>query len=54
MEIDEKFRPYLKTFPATELKPYAEPVSSQEMHVGRVILRSNSRAEVYWYLTFTP
>ena len=36
MEIDEKFKPYVKTFPATELKPYAEPVSPQEMHVGRV------------------
>jgi hypothetical protein len=36
LEIDEKFKPYLKTFPATELKPYAEPVSPQEMHVGRV------------------
>jgi hypothetical protein len=36
MHIDEKFKPYLKTFPATELKPYAEPVSAQEMQVGRV------------------
>lgn len=36
MEIDEKFRPYVKTFPATELMPYAEPVSPQEMQDGRV------------------
>jgi hypothetical protein len=36
MEIDERFRPYVKTFPATELKPYAEPVSPQEMKEGRV------------------
>ena len=36
MTIDEKFRPYVKTFPATELPPYAEPIPSEEMQVGRV------------------
>ena len=36
MEIDEKLRRYVKTFPATELPPYAEPVSPQEMQEGRV------------------
>lgn len=36
MEIDDKFRSYVKTFPATELPPYAEPVSPQEMQEGRV------------------
>jgi len=36
MEIDEKFRPYVKTFPATELPPYIEPVSPQDMQKGRV------------------
>ena len=36
LEIDENFRPYLKTYPATELVPYAEPVSPQEMQEGRV------------------
>ena len=36
MEIDEKFRPYVKTFPATELMPYAEPILPQEMQEGRV------------------
>jgi hypothetical protein len=36
LTIDEKFRPYVKTFPATELPPYAEPISPEEMQVGRV------------------
>jgi hypothetical protein len=36
MEIDEQLRPYVKIFPATELKPYAEPVSPNEMKEGRV------------------
>src|ERR1700742_3326780 len=36
LSIDEKFRPYVKTFPATELPPYAEPISSEEMQAGRV------------------
>jgi len=36
LETDEKFKPSLQTFPATELKPYAEPVSPHEMEEGRV------------------
>ena len=36
LEIDDKFRPYVKTFPATELPPYGEPISPQEMQEGRV------------------
>lgn len=36
MPIDERFRPYVKVFPATELPPYGEPVSPDEMQPGRV------------------
>lgn len=36
LEIDDKFRRYVKTFPATELPPYGEPASSEEMQEGRV------------------
>ena len=36
MEIDDKFRPYVKTFPATELPPYAEPILPEDMQEGRV------------------
>lgn len=36
MAIDEKLRRYVKVFPATELLPYGEPVSPDEMQVGRV------------------
>ena len=36
MTIDEKLRRYIKVFPATELPPYGEPVSPDEMRVGQV------------------
>jgi hypothetical protein len=36
VSIDEKFRPHMKVFPATELPPYSEPVLPSEMQVGRV------------------
>jgi hypothetical protein len=36
LSVDEEFRPNLRTFPARELKPNAEPVSPDEMEVGRV------------------
>jgi hypothetical protein len=36
LPIDEKFKPYVKVFPATELPPYGEPVSPDNMEVGRV------------------
>jgi hypothetical protein len=36
LAIDERFIPDAKVFPATELPPYAEPVSPAEMHEGRV------------------
>jgi hypothetical protein len=36
LAIDEKFRAYVKVFPATELPPYGEPMSPDEMQVGRV------------------
>jgi hypothetical protein len=33
---DEWFKDYVKTFPATELKPYAEPVMPEQTQKGRV------------------
>ena len=36
MTIDERFRRNVKVFPATELPPYGEPVSPDEMQEGRV------------------
>ena len=36
MDIDQKFKLDVKSFPATELKSYAEPASPDEMHHGRV------------------
>jgi hypothetical protein len=36
LEINGKFRPGVKTFPATELISYAEPVLPRETHEGRV------------------
>src|ERR1700733_11823557 len=33
---EERFRPYIKTLPATELMPYAEPVEPADMKLGRV------------------
>ena len=38
MGIDETFRRYVKTFAATDLKPYAEPVPSEELRQGQVYL----------------
>lgn len=36
MSGDEWFTKDIKTFPATELKPFAEPVTSDQMQEGRV------------------
>lgn len=36
MPNEERFRPHIKTFPATELMPYAEPVEPNGMKQGRV------------------
>lgn len=36
VDIKDELRRYAKTFPATELKPYAEPVSPDGLKRGRV------------------
>jgi hypothetical protein len=36
VDSEEQLKRYIKTYPATELKPYAEPVSSDQMQEGRV------------------